>query len=234
MDPAIVGGQLGKVAALVTQVDEAASEPDRGRIAVTVDRYRPKWLLAAQPFQFTLNDALANILPSDESYEALGMVADLLGAIAPDESEPSEEERARRLEELRGLREEVRADDELPERVRHLIVDRLTAVEAAIEHINIGGSEAVQHALEALLGAALATTVTNEKTAKSKIIRKVMGTAGVIWIVFTSGPATQQSIEAWTGIYHGLAAGPAQTQTVAAQPTPSPSPPEPPPDQAPG
>lgn len=228
-----VGGQMGKVAALVTQIDEAVSEPGRERIAMTVNRYRPNWLLAAQPFQFALSDAVTNIRPSPEAFEALGVVAELLGQIAPDESEPSEEERERRLDDLRALREEVRADEELPERVRHLIVERLTAVEAAIEHINIGGSEAVQHALEALLGAALATTVTNEKTAKSKIIKKVMSTAGVIWVVFTSGPTAQQSIEMWTGAYNELTSGPVAAQTAAAQPTPSPSPPEPPPDQAP-
>jgi hypothetical protein len=108
--------------------------------------------------------------------------------------------------------------------VRHLIVDRLEAVEVALEHINIGGAEGVQHALEALLGAAFASTVTNERAAKSKIMLKVMGTVGVIWVVFTSGPAANQSLEAWTGVYRELAAGPAQAQTVAAQPTPSPSP----------
>lgn len=232
--PEVVGGQLGKVAALVTQLDEAVSDdPERERIAATVARYKPSWLLAALPFQLSFQADVAEIKPSPESYEALGLVADILGAVSPDESEPSEEERERRLDELRGLRDEVRGDEELPERVRHLIVDRLTAVEVAIEHMNIGGAEAVQHALEALLGATFANSVMNEKTAKSKIIQKVVRTAGVIWVVFTSGPTAQQSIEMWTGAFNELTAGPVAAHTVAAEPMPSPSPPEPPPNQPP-
>lgn len=211
----MVEAHIGKVALLVSQIEEAVAVPGRERIATAVNRYRTDWLRAALPLHVGFNQQVHKIKPSDESYEALGLVADYLLAVASVGSVPSEEEQADRLKELQALIEDVRAAEELPERVRHLILDRLSAVEAALQHINIEGPEGVQHALEALLGAAFATTVTNERTAKSKIIRRVMGTAGVIWVMFTSGPTAQKSLDAWTEMFHELPAGPAQTQPAA-------------------
>jgi hypothetical protein len=228
-----IGAPMAQVAMLIPQIDDAVSGNGSERTAAIVNRYRASWLQAAYPMHLELNQQVHNIQPGDESYDALGSVADYLAAVGNHASLPSDEEQMTRLEELHALAEDVRTDEELPEEVRHLILDRLSAVETALRHIAIGGPDGVQLALEALLGAALATSVSSERTAKSKIIKRVLGTAGVIWVVFTSGPTAQQSLEAWTGVYHELTAGPAQAQTVVAESTPLPSPPEPPPDQPP-
>ncbi|MFZ2113797.1 MAG: hypothetical protein WAU77_08715 [Solirubrobacteraceae bacterium] len=204
--PALVREHLGAVAELVTQIDAAATEPGRERVAAPVARYRDQWLQAIFPLERPFKEATANVRPSDEAHEALGLVAAILEAVAPDEAIPSEEDRTALVEQLQALVEEVTSDEELPEEVAHLIVARLTEIEVAFHHIEIGGPEAIRHATDALMGAAVASSAVNEKTRNASVIKNVMAVAGSIYVLFAAGPAIQKSLEAWPVVVQEITA----------------------------
>jgi hypothetical protein len=174
----LVREHLGAVAELVTQIDAAAAEPGREQVAAPVARYRGQWLEAIFPLGRPFSEATAKVRPSDEAHEALGLVAAILEAVVPQRAIPSEEDRAGLVERLRVLVEEVTNDEQLPEEVAHLIVTRLTEIEAALHHIEIGGPEAIRRATEALMGAAVAGSAVNEKTRNAGVIKNVMAVAG--------------------------------------------------------
>jgi hypothetical protein len=111
----LVREHLGAVAELVTQIDAAAAEPGREQVAAPVARYRGQWLEATFPLERPFSQRTANFRPSDEAYEALGLVAAILEVAAPDGAIPSEEDRAVLIERLRALVQEVTTDEQLPD-----------------------------------------------------------------------------------------------------------------------
>lgn len=208
--------RLGSVAELVTQIDAAVDLPDMQAFVGPVNRYRNEWLEAIFPLQHPFSAAVGDVKPGELAYETLGTVAAHLGAVAPDGAVPSEEQQTELLAKLQGIIEEVTGDTDLPQEVAHLILRRLSDVEAALRHIDIGGPLAVQRATEALMGAVAAASVTNKKARAAKTLARVFATAGVIWTVFTGGAEVQPSIEAWEGYAHELNAGPAHVAQPAA------------------
>lgn len=205
--PELAREHLGAVAALVTQIDAAVSAPGREQIAAPVARYRKQWLDAVFPFGRTFSEATVSVRPSDEAHEALGLVAAILEAVAPEGAIPSEEDRDELVKRVGILIEEVTDDDELPVEVADLIVARLRAIEDALFHIDVGGPEAVRQATEALMGAAVASSVVHEKARNAGVIKNVMAVAWSISAFFAAGPAIQASLEAWPVIVQEITAG---------------------------
>ncbi len=214
-----VRARLGTVARLVWEIDAAVQHPGREQVAAPVARYRNTWLEAAFPLQRSFVDNVESIKPSDESYEALGMVAAYLEAIASEGPMPSEERRAELIEDVRIALRDVGTSDELPPEVAHLITQRLSDIEKALWHIEIGGPEAVRRATEALMGTAVAASVSDEKMRKSDIMKRVMAVAASVYVVFTAGPAIQNSIDAWSKVTGELTAAPAHVEGPAAHQT---------------
>jgi hypothetical protein len=134
---------LGDVAGLVRQIEAAVAVPGREQIAPPVSRYRAPWLEAISPISVTFEQALSNVRPADDSYETLGVVAAALEAVASEGTVPPDAERGELLDKLRSLIDEVRNDDELPDHVKHLMVQRLTDIEQALVHIDLGGPDAI-------------------------------------------------------------------------------------------
>jgi hypothetical protein len=203
----LVRTHLGAVAELVTQIDAAVAEPGREQVAAPVARYRGQWLEAVFPLGRPFSEPTTNVRPSDEAYEALGLVAAILEAVTPDGAIPSKEDRDVLIERLVILIQEVTNDEQLPEEVAHLIVTRLTEIEVALHHIDIGGPEAIRQATEALMGAAVASSAVNEKTRNARIIKNVMAVAGSIYVLFAAGPAIQKSLEAWPIVVQEITSG---------------------------
>jgi hypothetical protein len=207
--------RLGDVARLVYGIDAAVE--GRERIEAPVNRYRTQWIEAAFPLHHNFDEPVGNIRPSEEAHEALGFVAEHLAGVAPDGKIPPEEERNELLESLHAFLAEVEADEELPPDILHLIVQRLSAVEVAIRHIEVGGPEAVRLATEALIGASATSMSRAAKAAK-----KALALAGVVWFAFNAGPTAQNSISGWGEIIHQLGPGSGQTSPAMDQPEPPP------------
>jgi hypothetical protein len=220
VDPADVTRHMSEVARLVWELDRVLSTPGMERAAAPINRYKAQLLEAAFPISTSFGNDVAAIIPPDEAYDALGLLADYLATAAPEGPIPSDEEQRDLLEKLQGLIDEVAAED-LPDSVMRLVLNRLRGVQEALENIRTGGPGAVQRATEALLGAAFASSVMNEKAGKSKAMARVIAVVGGIWIAFTAGPTTQKSLEAWTTTFHDLTSGQTQIQPARpAQPRP--------------
>jgi len=213
----MVREHLGDVAQLVSLIDEAVAAPERERIAAPVKRYRSQWIEAAFPLQHNFTEDVQNIRPTDEAFESLGFVADHLAVVASDGEIPAEGTRIELVDSLRAVITDVGSDEALPEDVAHLMIQRLSAVEAAILHIEVGGPNAVRLATEALIG----SSVTNSSRAAT-LSKRALAIAGVVWVAFSSGPTVQQSINAWTELIPQLGTGspPATPATDQAEPRP--------------
>jgi hypothetical protein len=194
-----LGGSIGVVARLVPEIDAAVQAPGRERQAALVSQYRQEWLTASFPLAKPFNEAVRTILPSDAAYLALGGIADYLAVAAPDGVVPDDQQQEDLLALIQATIEAVTADTDLPQEVAHLILKRLSEMEAALRHIQIGGPLMVKHATEALMGAVDAARATNDKAHAATILRRVFATAGAILTVFTAGGQIQPSLEAWEG-----------------------------------
>lgn len=204
----MVRERLGSVAELVTQIDVVLQGPELSAYEKTFARHRADYLETIFPLTHGFNQAADGLKPSKMALEDLAALSTHLSAVAP-EPVASEEDRARLLEELQALIAEITDDTDLPTEIAHLIVRRLSEVEAALRHIDIGGPDAVRLATEALMGAAESVSVTNEKARESTSLSRVIATAGIIWSIFTFPASVQPSIEAWEGYARQLSAGPA-------------------------
>jgi hypothetical protein len=217
-----VSRHMSEVARLVWELDRVVSNDDMELVAAPFQRHKPVLLEAAFPMVRGFDEPVGNIIPPEEAYENLGLLAKYLATAAPEGPIPSDEERADLLERLQELIDEVAADEELPDNVMRLVLERLRAVRDALDNIRVGGPGSVQRATETLLGAAFASSVMNEKAKKSKSLGRVVAVVGAIWLAFTTGPNVQKSLDAWTAVYDDLSSGQAQIQPPAQDQTPRP------------
>jgi hypothetical protein len=212
--PETVRQRLGSVAELVSKIDAAVSEPTSQAFATLVDRYRGEWLEAIFPLSRPFAGPSSEVRPGDVGFETLGAVAEHLGAVAPDGGLPSDEQQADISKCLQEVIEQAEEDTELPAEIRDLLLLRLKDVERALRYVDVGGAYGVQRATEALMGAAVNSSVTNKVARASKTVTKVFVTAGVIWHVFTGVAQVQPALEAWQGYAHDLGLTPGLVEKV--------------------
>jgi hypothetical protein len=211
-----IGANIGVVAQLVPQLDQAVLGEGRERQAAVVAQYRHEWLTATFPLGQPFSQAVKSILPSDQGYLALGGIVDVLAADASDGVVPSESERDKLSDLLRATIEEVNADD-LPQEVAHLVLQRLSEVEGALRHIRLGGPAAVKHATEALMGAVDTARATDERSWAAPSLKRVVAIAGVAWTIFTAPVQIKPALKEWEGYARELT--PAHVHVVQ-QPAP--------------
>ena len=190
-----VGENIGVVAQIVPQLDQAVQGE---RQAAVVAQYRQEWLTATFPLAQPFNQPVKSILPSDQSYLALGGIVDGMAADASDGVVPSEGERNTLSDLLQVAIEEVNADD-LPQEIAHLILQRLSDVETALRHIRLGGPAAVKHATEALMGAVDTARATDERAWAAPSLKRVAAIAGVAWTIFTAPVQIKPALMEWEG-----------------------------------
>lgn len=192
---------LGDVGALVREIDAIANSLDVRPISAALRRYRPEWSRPIFPTDVKFTDQVARVAPSAAGLEALDLLAEQLHMLAPEGQIPDES----RLEELRAaivaLIEDVRATEDFSADIRHLIEDRLRSILHAIDHVAVGGPEAVRLATEALLGG---VGVRALQATQSPTWGKMLATLGAVWIAFSAGPTVQNSIDAWGDLRQSL------------------------------
>jgi hypothetical protein len=212
VDQAEVPFRLGAVGQLLPAVREAAeSTGDRAWIT-TVQQYHEEWTAPIFPRRRGLNTVISESRPSPSALVALGTLSSHLHAVRPEGMVPTDDELDNLKERLGTLTADVGQATDLPEEIKHLIVARLNDVLRAIQHVDIGGPEAVRMATETLLGAIF---VREPASARSSTFRRVAATLGIVWVAFSSGPTIQKSLDAWDGLVKGfLAAGDGPTETT--------------------
>lgn len=191
---------LGAVGDLLPAVQEAVERTDSEYQLAQVHRYRGVWAEPIFPAGQAMSNPLQRVVPDDAALETLGAIAAYLHEVAPEGSIP-EPSRLKELSDgVRKLIEEAVAADDLPDDVKHGITSHLRKVAQAIDHIAIGGPNAVAEAAETLVGS---IDVRNPGLFQSKTGRRIAKGLAVVWFAFSAGPTTQASIEAWSEISRG-------------------------------
>lgn len=162
------------------------------------------WARPVFPPDHAYTAPLRNVLPDEPALESLELVSAQLHSIAPDGVVPEADQLEELKSQLRDVVNAVREATDIPEEAKHLIVARLLEVETALEHLDVGGPEAIRRATEAVMGGVI--FVRDKEVAKSQTVNRVWVTLLAIWAVFSAGPTIQASIDAWHQILPALEA----------------------------
>jgi hypothetical protein len=197
--------RIGAVFELVREIQEAVDELDDDILRAPVSRLRDQWARPIFPLDIAFLDTLSNVLPPAEALESLGLVAAQLSLRVPEGKVPTVDELTALKTQLRDLVGAVREADDLTEDVKHVIVARLLDVETAIEHIHVGGPEAVRRATEAVVGTMVRTAQPGGKNHQT--LKRVLATLGVLWVAFSAGPTVNNALEAWPDAVRQITSG---------------------------
>lgn len=197
--------QIGDVADLVRQIQHAADEVGERFVRAPVDRYRAEWARPIYPHDRAPQDTLSPVVPSDAAMEALESVSAHLHNLLPQGVVPGDDELDRLKEQLRTLIASVREADDLPVEVKQPIIARLLDVERAIEHVHMGGPDAVRLATEAVYGTLLRTAT--PQTATGRSVQSILALLAVLFAGFSQGDTIQKNLVAWPKVAHAITTG---------------------------
>lgn len=207
---------LGEVGQLVADVRVAVDQLGEGAFSSLVARYRDAWANPIFPSNHSFSSPVHKVRPDSAALEALGAIAVHLHSVAPEGLVPTEAELDQLKDGVTRLLEDIDQSSDLPGSVKHLLVVRLTDISRAMEHVGIGGPNAVRLATEALIGAIRIGAIDlrePEGAPPSKTKYRVVTVLAAIWIAFTAGPEIQTSLDAWNGLIHGeLTSGPSEQE----------------------
>jgi L-rhamnose isomerase len=104
------------------------------------------------------------------------------------------------------------AEVDIPAEIRRVLLDRLTEVLEALEHLGIGGPNAVRKAAEAL---AISAVLYEEESGNAhSVFQKIKQTAKVTWVALTIATQLATAVLTWDKIVDlpALGAGTEQRQ----------------------
>jgi hypothetical protein len=140
--------QLGRVAVLLEEVRQAAE--DTGEAAYAPMPAHLRTLSGSIiPVTQNLNSAVTDVLPDGNAMDMLNTLAAFLRQTAPEGERPEHDDVEELRATTRGLMEDVAAA-ELPPEIRRELLRRLGEVLEALDHLGVGGPNAVRRAAEAL------------------------------------------------------------------------------------
>jgi hypothetical protein len=197
--------RLGRVAELVRQTQVEADRTDEEVVVQTVQRYRADWARPIFPPDQAFNKPLVNVLPDPAALEALGMVSVHLHSTDPEGVMPDDAEIEKLRAQVREVVDGVRAAEDIPDDLKHMIILRLQDVEDALEHLDIGGPSAVRHATEAVLGS-LAMMTRGTTLIRSEAIQKVCAVVAIAWTAFSAPATIENSLGSWEKVIPELTA----------------------------
>jgi hypothetical protein len=217
VEPDEVSLHLGEVGQLVADVRGAVSQLGESAFASMVARYREAWANPVFPGTHSFSSAVYKVRPDSAALEALDAIALHLHSVAPEGLVPAEAELGELKDDVSSLLDDIKQSSDLPDSVKHLLAVRLTDISRAIDHVGIGGPNAVRLATEALIGAIRIGAIDLREpggSPPSETKRCVVAVLAAIWMAFTSGAKIQTSLEAWDGLIHGeLNAGSSRQET---------------------
>lgn len=136
-------------------------------------------------------------LVEEASLVMLGSLSSYLGRLHPEGVIPTPEKTSELKDMIDGALEALRQSD-LPEQIQTIMVQRFHDMAWALDHLEVAGPNGVKAAVERLL----ASVQMQPKTVFDRITGLgVLGTAGAVWMAFTSGPEVQAALEAWPQIF---------------------------------
>ena len=189
---------LGEVAEQIRQIQSAADRVGVDALRPTVERYREDWEAPIFSRQHALNAALKHVLPGPAALEALDMVSAHLHVVAPEGEVPDETKLEDLKSQLRAVIDAVQKAEDITPEMRRLLIERLHGVEEAIEHLDIGGPQAIRLAAEAAYGGA--TAEADASLWDSQTFKAFRAVLAIVWIGFTTPAQTQNALEVWGAV----------------------------------
>lgn len=135
----------------------------------------------------------------------LGGVSSFLDATATEGHFPTDQQVSELRQQIAEAIVGVTDDSDLPVEIRKLLLDRLSDILWALDHLRIVGPEGVTAAAERLGGSVIVQT--SDEVRRRGIVKKVLQAASAAWIVFKLGPTVQTSIEGWKEVLDALPPG---------------------------
>lgn len=208
---------LGEVASLLRDVRDAAKETG-------LDHFDPipQHLTTLSQSIFPLDQPFrgqsANVAPDASAMQALKMLSAFLENTASEGKIPEDDELDELRESVRQLVEEV-SYAELPPEIRRALLHRLVEMQGALEHLNIGGPDAVRRAAESL--AISAVIYEGDAEHDGAVFSKIKLVARKTWLAFTVTTTLANAVLTWDRITDLHFLGPGQEQRQLPPPSSS-------------
>ncbi len=156
--------------------------------------------------------------------QALDMLSAYLHQTASEGDIPDDHEIDPVRERVRGLIGEVSASD-LPPQIKRALLQRLAQMLEALEHLDVGGPEAVRRAAEAL--AATAVIYGEDAGDDAETVSKIKLTARAAWNLFKVSSVVVAALNGWDVLLGTdvLQEGPPAPPQLGAGPQPADEPP---------
>ncbi len=190
-DPVAIHLKLSEIGGLILEVHRAVSRQGRPAYRELCSHHIPEW---ASPFNTPLN-ATAPVVPSS-ALLGLNAISDFLSERASEGVLPDDEERRSLREEVWMTIEETKEADDVPVEVRQVILERLHQIIWALDHVQVGGPEAVAAAVERLV----ASLVIHGQTPKSNLAKRCWNLVEVFFRTLKRGPEIREGLEGWSDV----------------------------------
>ena len=170
---------LGDITALMRDVTRAATGTDDPAYAPIAGHVR---MLSecVSPANLAWNQPATNAAPNPTAMQSLLMFSSYLHSVGPDGDLPDAQTLADLVAQVSDLIEGVKAAD-IEASVKHLLLDRLAEVYRALNHLDIGGTDAARAAMDAL---AMTTAVYGSTVKDKDLVDKFKKTLKTLYVTF--------------------------------------------------
>ena len=198
--------RLGAVASLLQDVRDAAQETQNPAFG-PIPEHLNVLSRSILPVDTALHAGVSDVLPNAQAMQMLHTLSAFLDLMAPEGRIPEQEELDELREGVGELIEEMTGAD-LPPDIRRALLHRLGDVLAALDHLKVGGPDAVRRAAEAL---ATSTILCEEAVDDdSSLFTRIKLVAKKTWLAFTIATTLANAALTWDRITGVQALSPAQ------------------------
>jgi hypothetical protein len=195
--PDQVDFELIRVGGLVLDIDRVVAQLGDVDQQEVVAHNRLAWMRPVFPANHSLDHTPS---PGPEIVDrgaltALGGLSSFLSVMEPARDVPDESSIQNLRERTSDALEAVRQAEDLHAEVRRALVRNLHAVLEALDHLHIGGPQAVAEALKRL---ACDVRDESEETKAHPAVEKALRVAGHVWAAFTKGSVIASALDGWT------------------------------------
>lgn len=190
---------LGKSAALLGDVQVAVERAGHPLMTDLFGQHRDRWGSTL----WTSTNLHARPSPGEshvdmDSLLALGSLAVFLETRVVDGTVPAAEVMDPLKDEVRSLIDAVSTDASLPAELRLIILERLHDITWAMDHVWLGGPDAIQAAIERLIAQIVFRTSEAERQQAQPFLKRLFDVAGNIWKAFLTGDQAIKAMENYT------------------------------------
>lgn len=200
---------LGDVASLLRDTRDAVREAGVDAFDPIPTTHLETLSRSIFPVTEPFSGAASNVAPDTTAMQALLMLSVYLEQTAPEGNVPDEDELRELRASVQELMEGVAAAD-LPPEIKRALLHRLADVLEALEHLDVGGPDAVRRAAESL--ALSAVLYESDAEDDGTVFSRIKAFARKTWLAFTVTTSLAGAILTWDRIADLHLLGPAQEQ----------------------